>query len=78
MLERDGYQCQIKLPGVWTNRRGERVSCRGKADCVHHTLGKAVTGDDPDYCVAACTPCNLKLGDVTKAADPPPSPTTRW
>lgn len=71
---RDGYQCQIKAPGTWTNRRGEVLSCLGKADCVHHTLGKAVTGDDPRYLQAACGPCNLHVGSPEKQPDPQPLP----
>jgi hypothetical protein len=27
---------------------------------VHHTLGRAVTGDDPRYMVAAHRTCNLE------------------
>jgi hypothetical protein len=75
VLLRGGYQCQIKVPGTWTTRRGEVQSCLGMADCVHHTQGKAVTGDeDLRYLVAACTPCNLHVGDPTRAADPAPLP----
>ena len=74
ILLRDGYQCRIKTPGTWTNRRGEVLSCLGVADCVHHTLGKSVTGDDPRYLVAACTPCNLHAGEPDPVADPAPLP----
>ena len=63
-----GGACQIGLAGV----------CTGVADCVHHTHGRATTGDDPRYLVAACTPCNLKVGDPTKAPDPPGRSATRW
>jgi hypothetical protein len=76
--ERDGDVCQIRLPGTWLNRRGEVQRCRVRADCVHHTQGRAVTGDDPAYMVAACTPCNLKIGDPTRQPDPLPKPMTRW
>lgn len=55
VLPRDGWKCQIALADV----------CEGTADQVHHVGGRAVTGDDPRYCVAACGPCNRKLGDVT-------------
>lgn len=58
--------CQLRLEG-----------CGVRADCVHHTLGREVTGDDPRYLVAACTNCNLALGDVTKR-DPQPKPRTQW
>jgi hypothetical protein len=36
-------------------------------------LGKAVTGDDPLYLQAACTPCNQHVGDPA-AGDPEPLP----
>lgn len=61
VLARDGHRCQIKRDRV----------CRTVADCVHHTAGRAVTGDDPAHLVAACTPCNLAVGDVG-ADDPAP------
>jgi 5-methylcytosine-specific restriction endonuclease McrA len=69
ILERDQYRCQLQLEG-----------CRTLADCVHHIHGKTVTGDHPQYLVAACTPCNLKVGDPqgpTKK-DPPFTPHKRW
>ena len=68
VLARDGYQCKIKLPGV----------CVGVADCVHHTKGRAITGDDPAHMVAACMACNLKIGDPNRKPDPQPRPVTRW
>jgi len=77
VLERDGYLCQIKLQGEWTSTRGEVRRCLIKADCVHHIGGKANTGDDPQYLQAACSPCNLKVGDVAQY-DPPHRPMTRW
>lgn len=66
VLERDGYRCQLKLDG-----------CLRKASTAHHTVGKAITGDDPRYLVAACQPCNLKVGDPSKA-DPEPRPWGGW
>lgn len=65
VLARDQHRCQLRIEGM----------CRTRADCVHHTLGKAVTGDDPEHLVAACTPCNLKVGDP-RATDPAPRPGT--
>jgi hypothetical protein len=53
ILERDGWTCRIGLAGV----------CVGKADCVHHVLGRAQTGDDPRWLQAACSPCNLAIGN---------------
>lgn len=61
VLARDGYRCQIRLPGV----------CTDKATQVHHTQGRSVTGDDPRYLVASCRECNLKIGDPTKASFKP-------
>lgn len=60
-------RCTLQIPGV----------CIGQADTVHHTLGKATTGDDPRYLAAACTDCNLHIGDPSKR-DPQPRPATRW
>jgi 5-methylcytosine-specific restriction endonuclease McrA len=68
VLIRDGHRCRIKIKGV----------CTRTATCVHHTRGRAVTGDDPRYLVAACRPCNLKMGDPTRGPDPRPRPMTRW
>lgn len=65
VLERDGYRCQLKLEG-----------CTTRATTAHHTKGKAM-GDDPRHLVAACQPCNLKVGDPTKA-DPEPLPWGGW
>lgn len=68
VLWRDGYRCRLRLLGV----------CTGVATCVHHTRGRAVTGDNAEYLVAACAPCNLKIGDPAKAADPPNEGVTKW
>lgn len=65
VLARDNYLCGVQLRG-----------CTGHADCVHHTLGRAVTGDDPRYLVASCTHCNLAIGEPT--GDPKPNPRIRW
>jgi hypothetical protein len=78
VLVRDGYRCRIQLPGTWVTTRGRTARCLVVADCVHHTRGKALTGDDPAYLIAACTPCNLKVGDPTKQPDPRHRPMTRW
>ena len=78
ILARDGYRCRLRLPGEWVNRKGQHVRCKVVADCVHHTLGKSITGDDPRYLVAACTPCNLKVGEPAKQPDPAPQPRTKW
>lgn len=66
VLDRDGHLCRLQLAG-----------CTRRATCVHHTLGRAVTGDDPTHLIAACEPCNAKIGDP-RAGDPRPTPRTRW
>lgn len=63
----NGGRCTIKIPNV----------CTGTANVVHHTQGRAVTGDDPRYMVPACAECNLKIGEPGKH-DPRPRPMTRW
>lgn len=56
-----------------------RVSpdCTGVADQVHHTKGRAVTGDDPRYLVAVCRACNLHIGEPGRD-HPAPSPKSKW
>ncbi len=65
VLDRDGWRCQVQLPG-----------CQTIADCVHHLDGKAA-GDNPDRCVASCTPCNLTIGDPG-GQDPEHVQRTAW
>lgn len=67
VLARDRYLCRVQLD-----------VCTEAATCVHHTKGRGVTGDDPRYLVASCAPCNLKIGDPTRGADPPNEGVTRW
>ena len=66
VLKRDGGKCQVGLDG-----------CTYIATCVHHTHGRATTGDDPKYLVASCQHCNQAIGDPS-AADPAPTPRTAW
>lgn len=75
VLARDGYRCMIALPGEWPVWGG-MAKCLGRATCVHHTKGRAVTGDDPRFCISACRPCNLKVGEPK--VDPKPNPVTEW
>jgi hypothetical protein len=81
VLERDGWRCQLRLPPACdcTLPDCKRFhGCKIKADCVHHLDGKAA-GDDPNRCVAACTPCNLQIGDPQRTQpDPPIAPRTAW
>jgi hypothetical protein len=51
ILARDGWTCRLGLPG-----------CTGRAEHVHHVLGKQF-GDDPSQLRAACANCNRKIGD---------------
>lgn len=60
-------RCQVALPEV----------CTGLADTVHHTLGRAITGDDPRYLVACCRACNLAIGEP-KTDSPPHKRVSRW
>lgn len=67
ILERDQYRCRIQIQGV----------CVTIADCVHHTLGVEITGDNPAHLVAACTPCNLRIGEPN-GNDAEPRRDRRW
>lgn len=77
VLNRDRWQCQLKLDGCTGREPWSLLAAPYKAH-VHHTHGRAVTGDDPAHLVAACAHCNLKTGDPTRQPDPPPRPRTRW
>lgn len=63
-----GGRCQLAIKGT----------CTGVATCVHHVLGRGVTGDDPRYLMASCGPCNEKTGDPARVPDPPARRITRW
>jgi hypothetical protein len=67
VLVRDNTRCRLRVPGV----------CTFHATCVHHIRGRAVTGDDPAWLVAACEPCNLHIGEPTKRT-PQPRKVTKW
>lgn len=56
-------RCNLAIPGV----------CTGRADTVHHTLGRAVTGDDPRHLEAVCAACNLHIGEPGRH-EPAPKP----
>lgn len=66
----NGGRCQLALVGV----------CTQLADTVHHTLGRAVTGDDPRYLQAVCKACNLKVGEPGRheRAAPRHKRVSRW
>jgi hypothetical protein len=63
----NGGRCTLAIPKV----------CAGQADQVHHTKGKAVSGDDPRHLVPACGPCNRHVGRPGRTS-PTPRPTSRW
>lgn len=62
-----GGRCGVQVEGV----------CTGDATVVHHTLGRAVTGDDPRYLVASCKACNLHIGEPSRS-NPKPRPISSW
>lgn len=79
ILARDiGKGCRAHREGWCERKPAKPHDCTDAQDTAHHTLGKAITGDDPQHIVAACTPCNLAIGDPSNAADPQPQPRTRW
>ena len=65
-LLRDGGTCRLN-----------RTGCTIEATQVHHVYGRAVTGDDPAHCVAACWPCNRAAGTPSKD-EPRSIPRTAW
>lgn len=67
VLERDGHRCQLRIAGV----------CTTIATCVHHTIGQALTGNNPAHLVAACAECNGRIGEPD-GTDAQPRRTTRW
>lgn len=79
VLARDQNRCRAHHDG-WCARAGRTTThaCIGTATHAHHTRGRAVTGDDPRFIVAACAPCNLYIGDPSSTADPPAVPVTHW
>lgn len=88
VLLRDGYRCRMGDPDHPIGRHEQRSpDCTGGTRChedsgrpllhVHHTKGRAVTGDDPAFMVTACERCNLSAGDPT-TRQPAPRPLTRW
>lgn len=66
--EENGGQCTLAIEGT----------CTVLATCVHHTMGRDVTGDDPRYLVASCKACNERVGSPMRQPDPPARPVSRW
>ena len=61
-------RCTLGIPGT----------CSQIATQVHHTVGKAVTGDDPRYLAAVCKPCNQAVGDPQRHKDRTSQPLPHW
>lgn len=72
VLDRDGWICRN------CGKQMVKGTPRDHPDApqVHHTRG-AEHGDDPEYLVACCRECNLKIGSP-KSQDPKPRPRTQW
>jgi hypothetical protein len=60
-------RCTLALPDI----------CEGEAVQVHHTVGRAVSGDDPRYLQATCRACNYRVGEPAKY-EPQPKILSRW
>lgn len=67
VLERDAYRCRIKIMDC----------CTTIATTVHHTVGQAITGNNPEFLVAACRECNRRVGSPDNN-NHEPRRTTRW
>ena len=73
VLDRDKWICQLcKQPIDPRLKHPHPMSAQ-----VHHTLGRAVSGDDPRYLVAAHRACNVAEGEPGRT-DPTPTSLTRW
>lgn len=76
VLLRDGYLCQLRMPGVCT------VDAPARGGHVHHLHGKAscvgCRADRHDHLVASCKACNLHTGDPSTTVDPPNRGVTKW
>lgn len=77
LLRDAGKGCRAHRDG-WCAKAAGQHTCTDTQDVVHHTHGKAMTGDDPRFLVAACANCNGHIGDPTQHDDPPNRPVTRW
>lgn len=73
VLARDGWVCQLCGKPIPKGLHKDHP----QAAQVHHTQGRAKTGDNPTYMVAAHRACNLEVGDPSRM-DPPTTPRTQW
>jgi hypothetical protein len=72
ILHRDklaGYLCRAHEEG-WCNHKPGPHTCTTRPTEGHHTRGRALTGDNPDFIVASCKACNLHIGDPTTGIQP--------
>src|SRR5690349_4545791 len=83
VLARDGYRCRAHADG-YCDAVDRPHECTGRAELsgphaghAHHTRGKGVTGDNPEYMIAACPNCNYHIGDPSKHS-PQPKRVSRW
>lgn len=81
ILTRDKFLCRAHPEGHCAGA-AEHL-CRITVDLAgdnaghaHHTRGKAL-GDDPQYLITACAPCNLAIGEPAEP-DVAPRPRTKW
>jgi 5-methylcytosine-specific restriction endonuclease McrA len=74
VLARDAHTCRARVPGTCVGRSTPMH--------VHHIHGKSrcagCRADHPDHLIAACEPCNLRIGDPGRDQEPKPRPVTRW
>lgn len=81
VLARDaaaGWRCRAHDQGWCARAAASAHTCTSNPTVAHHTLGRAVSGDDPAHIVASCAACNLAIGDPAAAADPQPTRATKW
>lgn len=71
-LENEG-RCCVGVPDVCTGQAPHSPT----VNTVHHTMGRAVTGDDPRYLVACCKECNEHIGEP-KRSSPQHRTITQW
>ena len=88
VLLRDGFRCRAHADGWCAMVPGEH-ECAGDGSpgtgrtrdgrpmTAHHTLGRAVTGDDIRHLVASCAVCNGFIGQPQRH-NPQPKRVSRW
>lgn len=75
VLARDGYRCKVDVGTMCPKHHHPCPGvCTRRATVVHHTKGRAVTGDDPQFLAAACAPCNGHIGEPKQTNQARPTP----